>query len=383
VDAARTRQPRSLGKRLAFASVPLLVLLLALELLVRGLGLDQTCPNSYNEAGVWTCDPILNFKLKPDLIAGGQPLNRAGFRSREFTDKAPGMFRVLSLGDSCTFGIIATETQPFAYIQEPYPQQLERLVAERIGAGQLEVLNAGIPGYNSFQGLMLLRSKLRGLEPDLITVRYGWNDHFMSAEAAGAYGYREPDNAIVLGLQDLMLRTSLYGFFRRLHFEWLALHETAKPPAGAALPTEWLPNIPLDVYKHNLRRIVAMGHAQGAEVWLLTSPNAFVIDSNRGQEDRFPESARLLLVFNALPSFERLVEIHDSYNEATREVGAELRAPVIDMDAMYRAHASEPLFLQTDVPHPSPQGHALEAERLYSRLVAEGFVQPRSSKLRP
>ena len=32
---------------------------------------------------------------------------------------------------------------------------------------------------------MLLRGKLRGLDPDLITVRYGWNDHFLSECAAG------------------------------------------------------------------------------------------------------------------------------------------------------------------------------------------------------
>ena len=372
MEAVSTQKPRSFTKRLVFAAIPLLVLLAALELVVRVLKLDQSCP-SYSENALGACDPILNFKLRPDLIVDGKPLNRAGFRNREFTRKAPDVFRVLSLGDSCTFGMIADPT--FRYIQEPYPQRLERLVAERAGPGQLEVLNAGIAGYNSFQGLMLLRTKLRGLEPDLITVRYGWNDHFMSAEDPGAYGYREPGSALLLGLQDLMLRTALYGFFRRLNFELRALRMSADPPPRTALPTQWVPNIPLEDYKHHLGRIVALGRAQGAEVWLLTSPHAFVIDSNRGQQDHFPLAAKQLLVSNALPSFDRLVEIHDSYNQATREVGAELRAPVIDMDAVYRAHAAEPLFLQTDVAHPSDRGHALEAETLYSRLLAGDLVR--------
>ena len=379
MDAAGARQPRSLGKRLVFATIPLLVVLTALELGVRVLRLDQECPNSYSESGMWACDPILNFKLRPDLIVGGKPLNRAGFRSREFTHKVPGVFRVLSLGDSCTFGLIATQSQSAEYIREPYPQRLERLVAERVGPGRVEVLNAGIAGYNSFQGLMLLRTKLRGLEPDLITVRFGWNDHFMSAEAAGAYGYREPDSALALGLQDLMLRTSLYGFFRRLNFELRALRSRANPPPVAALPTEWLPNVPREDYKHNLRRIIALGRAQGAAVWLLTSPHAFVIDSNRSQQDLFPKQ---VLAFNAIPSFDRLIEIHDSYNQATREVGAALRVPVIDMDAAYRAHATEPLFTQADVPHPTSRGHALEAETLYSRLMAAGLVPAGSPEIR-
>jgi lysophospholipase L1-like esterase len=369
--AARTRQTRSLTKRLVFACIPLLVLLVALELVVRGLKLDQECPNSYSEGGSWACDPILNFKLRPDLIVDGKPLNRAGFRSREFTPKAPGVFRVLSLGDSCTFGTLTTSRGP-GYIREPYPQRLERLVAERMGPGQLEVLNAGIPGYNSFQGLMLLRSKLRGLEPDLITVRFGWNDHFMSVTDSS--GYREPDSALALGVQDLILRTSLYGFFRRLNFELQALRSSANPPPRPTLPTEWIPIIPAENYKHILRRIVTLGRSQGAEVWLLTSSHAFVVDGNRGQQDKFPKE---VLGFNAIPSFDRLIEIHDSYNQTTREVGAELRAPVVDMDAVYRAHAAEPLFLLTDVPHPTGRGHALEAETLYARLLAEGFVQPR------
>jgi lysophospholipase L1-like esterase len=375
MDAAPIRQPRSLAKRLVFACIPVLVLLGTLELVVRVLRLDQSCPSDYNKDAVWACDPVLNFKLKPGLIAGGKPVNRAGFRNREFTPKPPGVFRIVSLGDSCTFGIVTREM--FEYIPEPYPQLLERLAAERIGAGKLEVLNAGIAGYNSFQGVMLLRTKLRGLEPNLITVRYGWNDHFMSALEGGAYSYREPDSELVLRLQDLMLRTSLYGFFRRLGFEVRALRARATPPPRVKLPTQWIPIVPLDAYKHNLRRIVALGRAQGAHVWLLTAPHAFVVDINRGRHDRFPMSAKALLEYNAIPSFERLIEIHDSYNQATREVGAELRVPVVDMDAVYRAHASEPLFHSTDVPHPAAAGHVLEAETLYERLWSEGLLVQR------
>jgi lysophospholipase L1-like esterase len=371
---AGTRVQRSLGKRIVFAAIPLLVLLLGLELVVGGLGLDESCRSPFNENAVWACDPILNFKLKPSLLVRGQPLNRAGFRSREFTAKPEGVFRVLSLGDSCTFGIITRRT--FEYIPEPYPQRLERLAAERLGAGKIEVLNAGVAGYNSFQGVMLMRTKLRDLEPDLVTVRYGWNDHFMAALDGGAYSYREPESAAVLAMQDLLLRTSLYGFFRRVAVDVRSL--VAARPTGrvAALPSEWRPTVPREAYRHNLRRIVQLARAEGARVWLLTSPHAFVTDANRDHYDDFPMSAKQLLVFNALPSFERLIEIHDDYNDVTREVGAELGVTVVDMDAIYRAHASEPLFLATDVPHPSERGHALEAETLFERLVAEGLVAP-------
>jgi len=373
-----TGPPRSLAKRLIFAAIPVLVLLSSLELVVRTFELDQSCRNLYSATptSAWTCDPILNFKLRPDLVAGGKPLNRAGFRSREFTPKRDGTFRVLSLGDSCTFGVIATRVQAWDYVPEPYPQRLERVAAERLGPGRVEVLNAGVAGYNSFHGVMLLRTKLRGLEPDLITVRYGWNDHFVSASDPGVSGYREPDHAVVLGLQDLLLRTSLYGFVRRLALDVQALRA---PPGGAArpLPAAWKPNVPPEAYRHNLRRIVALGRERGARVWLLTSPHAFVIDAHRGRYDEFPMSAKQIVVFNGLSTFEELIEIHDRYNQVTREVGAELGVPVVDMDAVYKAHADEPLFLETDVPHPSAEGHALEAETLYERLRDEGLLPTR------
>jgi lysophospholipase L1-like esterase len=367
---------RSFAKRIVFASIPLLLILATLETAVRVFGLDQSCPGEYGERSVWACDPVLGFKLKPGLMPAGQPLNRAGFRSREFEPKRAGVLRILALGDSCTYGILSAPEWTFYHIPEPYPQLLERFAAERLGSGKLEVLNAGVPGYTSFHGVMLLRSKLRGLEPDVITVRYGWNDHFVQVLPSTA-SYREPQNAFVLGVQDLLLRTSLYGFFRRLGLEIQARGEgRGQATPTFELPSEWSPSIPGQVYRHNLRRIVALGRAQGARVWLLTSPHAFVVDANQGRYGDFPMSAQQLLQFNGIPSFERLIEIHDDYNQALREVASELGAPVVDMDAVYRAHAGASLFLQSDVPHPTAVGHALEASTLYERLLAEGLVKP-------
>jgi lysophospholipase L1-like esterase len=367
------RAQLSTRKEIAFASITLVLCLLLLEVAVRVSGLADSCPDE-NPGGQWACDPILYFKPNPAQRPGGQPMNRADFRTHEFTPKPPGIYRILSLGDSCTFGIVTTTV--FEYIPEPYPARLERMVAERAGAGKVEVLNAGVAGYTSFQGVMLLRTKLRGLHPGLITVRYGWNDHFMGAMGPG-HSFREPEGAFALAAQDLLLRTKLYPFVKRLDLEIQALHPPPKPSIES-IPKEWKPTVPLEQYKHNLRRMVELGRSQGAAVWLLTSPHAFLIDSNRGHYDQFRKTfnGQSILVWNAIPTFERLIEIHESYNAATREVGAELGVPVVDMDAIYRQHASEPLFTAYDIPHPTQEGHNLEAEALYERLLAEGIVKP-------
>jgi lysophospholipase L1-like esterase len=71
-----------------------------------------------------------------------------------------------------------------------------------------------------------------------------------------------------------------------------------------------------------------------------------------------------------------MMEIHDAYNAATRAVAAELGVALIDMAEVYRQHADRPLFSMLDILHPTPAGHRLEAEALYTQLVADGMLVP-------
>ena len=121
---------------------------------------------------------------------------------------------------------------------------------------------------------MLLRGKLRGLDPDLITVRYGWNDLFLSEAPPGQGPYREPDSRLLIAAEDLALRTALYPFLRRLGFQ-LRVWRGQTPDAvleAFLSQTRWTATVSLADYAHNLRRIVEIGRARGAQVWLLTSP---------------------------------------------------------------------------------------------------------------
>jgi lysophospholipase L1-like esterase len=361
----------STTRMLVYATLPTLVLLCLAEFTVRLTGAAQGCPG-YRDSFLWVCDPILYFKANPyQTINGHRLINRAGFRGDDFGPKRAGTYRIIALGDSCTFGVTSPKTEDEFYIVEPYPQRLQRMVAERLGPGRVEVLNASVPGYNSYQGVMLLRTKLRGLYPNLITVRFGWNDHLMSPERHVGNAFHEPSTWIGLKAQDLLLRTALYPFSLRLGM-MLRVHWQSGEQPEPSPPAVWTPNIPIDEYKHNLTRIVELGRSQGAAVWLLTAPHALLTEGSRARVHELATNppARILLQWNAMPSLERLVEIHESYNAATREVGAALGVPVIDMEAAYRQHAAEHLFSE-DVLHPTQEGHDLEAEVLYDRLIAE------------
>lgn len=352
----------SSGKKIVFGCIWIALVLILAEAGVRVTGLADDCSAELTRALV--CDPILGYRINPKFKPLGQPLNRAGFRTHEFGPKQPGVYRIVSLGDSNTLGRIGNR---IGWVREPYPQRLERIVEERVGPGKVEVFNAGMSAYMSFHGVMLLRTKLRGLEPDLITVRYGWADHLMSSMIVESGSvFREPQSALGRAVEDVLLQISLYRFARRLGLELQALRRPVADQARAVLAeqTGWKAFIALPDYQHNLRRIVEIGHGRGAEVWLLTSP----WNPAPGRT-----AAKMLGLMNKL-SYDQVIEIHRSYNEATRQVGAELDVPVVDLEALYGEHADEVLFIPEDTIHPIQAGHDLEAGALYGRLVKAGIL---------
>ncbi|MCC7124012.1 MAG: hypothetical protein IT178_04130 [Acidobacteria bacterium] len=94
--------------------------------------------------------------------------NAHGLRERNRPARAEGSKRVLVIGDSYTWGYAVAE-------EEAYPQVAERLLAER-GRPDVEVINGGIPDYNSRQERQLLEQLLPIYQPDAVFLGYVVND---------------------------------------------------------------------------------------------------------------------------------------------------------------------------------------------------------------
>jgi len=100
--------------------------------------------------------------------------NADGFRDKQRGAKEKGKCRVLVLGDSYVFGYAVRE-------DESFPQVTERLLRSA-GRRDIEVMNAGIPGYNTVQELCVLEKFAEKYRPDLVVLAYVMND----AEPQGA-----------------------------------------------------------------------------------------------------------------------------------------------------------------------------------------------------
>lgn len=176
-----------------------LLILLAIELVVRAvaglgfvalppgglMGADQVQhgPNAPVEKRLYQPDRNLILRMRPnfhfvyDRIAAysGKKATYTvdteahGFRTPPFSDKKrPGVFRIICLGDSTTFGMNVEA-------EDSYPRVLARLLEEAY-PGRFEVLNLGTVGYSSRQGIELLRREAVHYEPNLVTFAFGPND---------------------------------------------------------------------------------------------------------------------------------------------------------------------------------------------------------------
>lgn len=122
--------------------------------------------------------PGLSYELIADAKTddGFYSINSKGIRDREFEIPKPsGVFRIIVLGDSVTFG---TEYP----VELTYPKILEKLLNEKGSPGRrYEVLNAGVCAYNAAQKFLLLKNKLLDYEPDMVILQFLNDDYYRNA----------------------------------------------------------------------------------------------------------------------------------------------------------------------------------------------------------
>lgn len=95
--------------------------------------------------------------------------NSRGLRDREFGFKKPKkVYRILTLGDSYTFGWMEA-------LEDSYPKILERLL-NHYSRQKYEVINAGIYGYNTEQEYEFLKKYGIKYHPDLVILGFVLND---------------------------------------------------------------------------------------------------------------------------------------------------------------------------------------------------------------
>jgi len=181
--------------------------------------------------------------------------NSRGFRDREVTAKQPGILRVVTMGDSSTFGWGAEPEHTY-----------QRLLEARLNDGngpRFEVLNLGMPGHNSRHGLGVLRHYARSLDPDILIVSYGANDPRWVPTSTDVV--LDKDATLLGGVRFTLLKLRTYRLLRRIVFTVADPLRTdgGGDDAQAAKP-ELVRAVRLEDFEENLRQFVRIGDEAGA-----------------------------------------------------------------------------------------------------------------------
>ncbi|MGA1868096.1 MAG: SGNH/GDSL hydrolase family protein [bacterium] len=169
-------------KLIILSLLPALIFFGSAEVIVRSLSLDTPSiiaggsgigPNSIvqpdSELG-WVLKPNISLKKKACSVT----INSLGLRSAEVQPKKKNEFRILSLGESTTFGVGVRDN-------ETYSAQLQKLLNQTIKSRYITVINAGVSAYSSFQSLKYLELRGLKLKPDLILFYHEVNDYLPTA----------------------------------------------------------------------------------------------------------------------------------------------------------------------------------------------------------
>jgi len=276
--------------------------------------------------------------------------NSVGFNSREATHtKPPGTLRIVTLGDSSTFGW-GVDTE------ETYPYQLERLLRERHPDRRIEVVNLGVCGYSSLQGLILLRREGLRYSPDIVILSYGSNDYSLVPE---------PFDVVVernrgwvggwLALTHASRAYQVYASYLRRAAAGLGIG--ARRPEGTGVL-----NVGPDKSRANLVEMTQLSKEAGADP-------VFVTNCVPGEmADPLLEAARRTgtPVLDSRPLLEGAVEGILSGDRFSREF---LRYRGLYPAALLREFPWLAVYL-TDQCHPNVVGHRLIAEALVPMVEA-------------
>ena len=219
------RSPLSVGKKVAFTFITVLLFFATLELACRLLlpATDSSTMAEHRQTihvlglpalnGIMEPDDALLWRLKDGLrgrqITGAINGQSIDFRVHTFDSlrspivEAPKQrLRILALGDSCTFGLGVDD-------HVTWPSQLERILRQL--GWDVDVINSGVPGFTAWQGRRYLESEGLRLQPDVVVFCFGFNDEDTWASRS------DREMAQAIALRSTLEKSGTYGLMSRMY----------------------------------------------------------------------------------------------------------------------------------------------------------------------
>lgn len=290
-----------LGRLFQLIGALLVLLLFTTEVVVRFLPLpglsraDLIVPANDMLAKARTIGhPYLGYSLKPEWSVeassdlepytkgyrGQKSQNADGFRNpAPPLKKPPGTFRIVTMGGSSTYGNTPTSDAT------TWPAQLE-VMLNQVQDRPVEVLNAGVVGWNSYESLINLSLRVVDYEPDLVLVYHTINDtRCILWKPGGEWRrdnthYREiwPTERDAYTSEPLLERSYTYLLWRRFFTGYLTKRTALDffamkgydPSNMDPYERGEIEQRGIDAFRRNIVSIAGVAQAHGSKVMLAT-----------------------------------------------------------------------------------------------------------------
>lgn len=279
-----------------------------------------------------------------DVQGPSMSTNQDGFRAAGITGKKPsGVFRILCLGDSVTFGggnISDNETYPYYLKWSLYRENPGRVI---------QVINAGCPGYTSVQGLELLKRKGLSYDPDLIIVGFVHHEHLFAMKTDLDQMTSAPE--WIRHIKSLLYRSSFYLMIRRVVAPGsLSMSHLAGAPKEmqSTMKDDMVMRVPVEYYRKTLQEFIDIADGKNIPLILLSLPNPDI--TTRLQEN--------------------------NHLAALKETAEKNRCNFIDLQEQFcRYRENYELTLMRDFVHPNAAGNKVMADVIYEYIKKLGLIK--------
>jgi lysophospholipase L1-like esterase len=248
-------------RKVTFSVVPVVILGAAVELGLRSVGWPKITEAFEHNTPFWVTDPNLESKAFPhkeEKRLFRVSSNAEGLRAVDVSvPKKDGLFRVMTMGCSTTFGWGVSDEQT-------YPAQLAKLIGEA-GYSNIEVINAGQPGYTSFQGRWLWDRNLKAYQPDVVLLGFVVQDARKAAYSDKSQAVLQRDHRF---LKNNILYNSRAYLALRSFLGGIQVKAKERPTGDEG----GVYRVPPADYVDNIRALVASIRTQGATPVLFGFP---------------------------------------------------------------------------------------------------------------
>ncbi|MBL7196812.1 MAG: hypothetical protein ISS47_01790 [Candidatus Omnitrophica bacterium] len=197
--------------------------------------------------------------------------------------------------------VVLSDSVTVMYEGKGYPEILEVVLSKKM-CRDIKVLNAGVPCYTSYQGLVYFREELVHTKPHLVIVNFGWNDHWCSINRKEDKN-QKISKVYFIGYSICKL-SKIFSWVENLLYNSIIRPYLQKKLAGLDV-CSCTKRVSLEDYEANLEEIVKLCKKNNIEVILMTSVYL------RNNTDWLP--------------------LHIKYNELVEKVGKAYGVPVLDL----------------------------------------------------